>query len=402
MVFSVILAPNAGGEPPPEAVARHERTLSAVGCSARRCQNPPLTVSSCVRQPLAVPGTLSSPSPSLCRGCPHDHTAKRPLSAEGSHQPRPLADSAPAAPSPPTAAHRPRAESAVRRDGAGTAACAPSPCRLTAQHRGCAAFQRTTLRGRQREVCLAPSAELRLEPLLEKVPRLEGLARCCERFGMAATAGPVRLLVGAAIELCEVGVDALVDRPDALVERALREGARVSVHCAHRAAVHRDTLRAEEVQLLAPPREGAADLPQGRTVVRAQGGNRRGGGPERLPQPPQVDIALRLLRQAATRPPAVAIAVTGALQALARGLAGSPGSRRHGTAEAACFELACVDQGIEEADGMIPGPGGVEALREAEHVVAVCPLARAPGSTRLRDRTEASVPTWQGSSTLAP
>jgi tryptophan synthase alpha subunit len=61
----------------------------------------------------------------------------------------------------------------------------------------------------------------------------------------------------------------------------------------------------------------------------------------------------------------------GELQEIARGIAGAPCRRRHGTSEAAGFEGECVDKGIEAADGIVLGNAVVEALGEAEHFVAV-------------------------------
>src|SRR5262249_46332326 len=52
--------PNAGAHLLPEAGA--QRTLEAVRCSARLCQNPLLKVVLCFRHPLACTGTLPRPS----------------------------------------------------------------------------------------------------------------------------------------------------------------------------------------------------------------------------------------------------------------------------------------------------------------------------------------------------
>ena len=127
----------------------------------------------------------------------------------------------------------------------------------------------------------------------------------------------------------------------------------------------------EEGQLLAEQREGAADLPKGIQVVLAEVGNRLVVGLELLSQPHQLDMALCLLRQAATRTPAGERAGEGALQEIARRRAGSPCCSRHGTSEAACHEVEFVDKGLEEADGSVLGNGVVEALGEEEHCMAM-------------------------------
>jgi hypothetical protein len=101
-------------------------------------------------------------------------------------------------------------------------------------------------------------------------------------------------------------------------------------------------------------------------------------------------MTLCLLLQAATRTQAGEIAVQGALQKPARGIAGAPGRSRHGPLEAAACEIECGDNSIEEADRIILDNGVVEALGEADHFVAMCPLEMAHGGTRLRDRKEVS------------
>jgi len=115
---------------------------------------------------------------------------------------------------------------------------------------------------------------------------------------------------------------------------------------------------------------GAADLAQGLKVVCADVSHRLVVGPELLQQSQPFDTALRLLRKAATRTPAVEITIAGELQEIARGMAGAPCRSRHGTSEAACAEGELIDKGLEGADGMVLG-NVVEALGEAEHVVAV-------------------------------
>ncbi len=120
--------------------------------------------------------------------------------------------------------------------------------------------------------------------------------------------------------------------------------------------------------MTAPLREskGAADLSDGLEVILAEVGDRLVIGSELLQQPPQFDIAVCLLLQATTRTQAIAIAVEVELQEIARGIAGSPSGSRHGTVEAACDEVECVDKGINEADRIILGNRVVEALRKAD------------------------------------
>lgn len=69
---------------------------------------------------------------------------------------------------------------------------------------------------------------------------------------------------------------------------------------------------------------------------------------------------------------------TVARQALARGIAGAPGSRPHGTLEAAGFPVACLDNGIEAAARIRGGHVVVEARGKAAPVVAMRPLDMAP------------------------
>jgi hypothetical protein len=66
-------------------------------------------------------------------------------------------------------------------------------------------------------------------------------------------------------------------------------------------------------------------------------------------------------------------------------MAGAPCRSRHGTSEAACAKGELIDKGLEEADGMVLGNVVVEALGEAEHVVAVRTLDMAHGGTRRRE-----------------
>jgi hypothetical protein len=82
-------------------------------------------------------------------------------------------------------------------------------------------------------------------------------------------------------------------------------------------------------------------------------------------------MARRLLRSAATRTPAVARAIEVAFYQSARGRAGSPGRRRHRTLAAAGFQGAVIDKSIAEADRMVCGTGGVEALGKEDPVVAM-------------------------------
>jgi hypothetical protein len=81
-------------------------------------------------------------------------------------------------------------------------------------------------------------------------------------------------------------------------------------------------------------------------------------------------MARRLLRSAAPRTPAVASAIEVAFSKSARGSAGSPGRRRHRTSAAAGFQGAVIDKSIAEADRMVFGTGGVEALGQEDPVVA--------------------------------
>jgi hypothetical protein len=124
---------------------------------------------------------------------------------------------------------------------------------------------------------------------------------------------------------------------------------------------------------------------------RAQGSQRLVGRPAGLPSPQPCDRTRGLLRQAATRTPAGAVAGKLARQERARGLAGAPGRSRHGPVAAAACAIACVDTGREDADRRVLGTGVIPARGEAEHVVALGPVAMAHGGTRRRDRKAVSL-----------
>src|SRR5262249_34746710 len=123
-----------------------------------------------------------------------------------------------------------------------------------------AAFHRTTLRVRQRELVLATGEELRLEALIEQLSLLEGLDFCRKSFGLGAAYCALIILRVTAIEFFEISFNTLVNLREELRELILGKVTLFRVDRPELAPIDGDQFRTEEVELLAQQSEGAADL----------------------------------------------------------------------------------------------------------------------------------------------
>ena len=180
-----------------------------------------------------------------------------------------------------------------------------------------------------------------------------------------------RLFRGVAlVEPLEVIGQPLVGRLDEFLQRIASEITILVVDRLDARPVHRQQFAPEQVEPLAQQRKLAKHRFEGGAIVGAEIGDGLEVRLQRPQQPDDLDVAMAFGFQAAARPHAVEIAVDVELEQIARRVARPARRLRLDPPEACLDEIEPIDEGVDEADGIVRADVIVHRFGQKQKLVA--------------------------------
>jgi hypothetical protein len=218
-----------------------------------------------------------------------------------------------------------------------------------------------------------------LDPVLERLelllPFLQGLDLLAQFFGSGLVG--VALVLVVEVQLLEVAVDLLVDACQRALQAAGGEVLVRAVDGLEPGAVDGDQLCAEELQFTAPEGELAADGADRLPIVTAEIGNGLEVRGELARQPHQLDVARGFSLEGTAGTGVVEVAVDVQFEEGGGMVRRATGFLRHGVLESQRLQVEAVDEGVDEAHGVVLGDVLVEEVGKHDQLVPVDALDEA-------------------------